>query len=277
MIKPVRDGARRARRFGPAAGPAILPAVLSVLLWAGGSAEGSAQRRYATIDSLRHIQSVEPRAGPPGTTVAVYTENLPPQARIHVGVGAMRAGFEALAEGTQEIWGEVSATVRIPEYATWERPVVFIIFNGVFSPIAVSNPFHVTDEEGMVRRRGRVTDEGLQCTTLRDADQYVYGLIGDLGRLRPGDEIVVEGEVNPGGACGGTDAIRVVRWTRETPGPGSRAPRAPRDAAPSRPSVGRASPPGPFASLHRAGSSRRIGVSAPSRDSIARYRNPSGP
>ncbi|MYC91286.1 MAG: hypothetical protein F4X15_07435 [Gemmatimonadetes bacterium] len=152
--------------------------------------------------------------GPPGTLVEIYTENLPPQAKIHVGVGAMRAGFEALAEGTQEIWGEVSATVRVPSYANWQRPLVFIVFNGVFSPIGISDPFHVTDENGMVQRTGRITDEGLGCVTLRDNDQYVYALNGDLGDLNPGDEVVVEGAITLNGPCGDADAIEVVDWRK---------------------------------------------------------------
>ena len=179
---------------------------------AGSPEEVSAQRRFATIDSLRHIQSVEPRTGPAGTVVEIYTENLPPQARIHVGVGAMRAGFEALTEASQDIWGEVSASVRVPSYANWERPLVFIVFNGVFSPIGISDPFHVTNDEGMVRRTGRITDEGLECATLRDNDQYMYALSGDLEGLSPGDEVVVEGAISLSGPCGETDSIEVVRW-----------------------------------------------------------------
>ena len=178
---------------------------------------GGAQRRFASIDSLRHVQSVEPRSGPPGTVVEIYSENLPLQAKIHIGVGAMRAGFEALTEGTQDIWGEVSATARIPSYATWERPLVFIVFNGNFSPIGISDPFHVTDEQGMVRRAGRITDEGLPCTSLRDTDQYMYALTGDLGDLKPGDEVIVEGAISAPGSCGDVDAIEVVRWQRTPP------------------------------------------------------------
>lgn len=192
---------------------AVVVAGVSALL-AGSTRDAAAQRRFATIDSLRHIQSLEPRTGPPGTIVEVYTENLPPQAKIHVGVGAMRAGFEALAEGTQETWGEVSATVKVPSYANWERPLVFIVFNGVFSPIGISDPFHVTNEEGMVRRTGRITDEGLECVTLRDNDQYMYALSGDVEGLKPGDEVVVEGTITLEGPCGGADAISVVRWTK---------------------------------------------------------------
>ena len=195
--------------------PPILPILAAALvLYAATPPDATAQRKFATVDSLRHIQSVEPRTGPPGTVVKVYTENLPLQAKIHVGVGAMRAGFEALAEGTQEMWGEVSATVRIPDYATWERPLVFIVFNGIFSPIGISNPFHVTNEEGLVRRAGRITDEGLGCVTLRDGDQYVYALAGAMGELKPGDEVVVEGTVTVDGPCEGADQITVVRLER---------------------------------------------------------------
>lgn len=186
----------------------------ALLLLAATSPDAAAQRKFATIDSLRHIQSVKPRSGPPGTVVQVYTENLPLQATIHVGVGAMRAGFEALAEGRQDTWGEVSATVRVPAYATWERPLVFIVFNGNFSPIGISHPFHVTSEEGLVRRAGRITDEGLGCVTLRDGDDYMYALSGDLKGLRPGDEVVVDGTVTVDGPCGGADQISVVRLER---------------------------------------------------------------
>lgn len=196
--------------------PSRLALALAALPLVGALAthDAAAQRirQYATIDSLRHIQSVEPRLGPPGTVVEVYTENLPPQAKIHVGVGAMRAGFEALAEGTQEIWGEVSATVTVPGYANWERPLVFIVFNGVFSPIGISDPFHVTDENGMVQRTGRITDEGLGCVTMRDNDQYMYALSGDVEGLEPGDEVVVEGAISLSGPCGEADAIEVVDW-----------------------------------------------------------------
>ena len=202
----------------PSLPPGALVLATAVMAWPAVSVQDAqGQRRYATIDSLRHIQSVAPRSGPPGTEVQIYTENLPPQAKIHVGVGAMRAGFEALAEATQEMWGEVSATVRIPRYATWERPIVFIVFNGVFSPIGISDPFHVTDDRGWIRRSGRITDEGLACPTLRDADEYMYALAGDLAGLRdlkPGAEVTVEGTVTESGPCGGADQIDVVRWER---------------------------------------------------------------
>ena len=59
---------------------------------------------------------------------------------------------------------------------------------------------------------GRITDEGLGCVTLRDEDQYVYALYGEVARLAPGDQVVVEGTVILDGACGGVDGIGVARW-----------------------------------------------------------------
>jgi len=176
----------------------ILCGVLTLLLL---SAEvGVAQRRVAP-DSLRHIQDMTPRSGPPGTLVSIHTENLPLQGSVHIGVGAVGAGFETLAQSTQGEWGEISASVRIPLSARWDQPLFLIIFNGNFSPTGISDPFLVTNAEGMVRRRGRITDEGVYCVTMRDEDDTLYTLTGELGSVQPGDEVVAEGVYVDSGAC----------------------------------------------------------------------------
>ena len=176
----------------------MLCGVLTLLLL---SAEvGVAQRRVAP-DSLRRIQDMAPRSGPPGTLVSIHTENLPLQGSVHIGVGAVGAGFETLARSTQGEWGEISASVRIPLDATWDQPLFLIIFNGNFSPTGISDPFHVTNADGMVRRRGRITDEGGDCVTMRDEDDTFYTLTGELGSVQPGDEVVVEGVYIDSGAC----------------------------------------------------------------------------
>lgn len=176
----------------------MLCGVLTLLLL---SAEvGVAQRRVAP-DSLRRIQDMAPRSGPPGTLVSIHTENLPLQGSVHIGVGAVGAGFETLARSTQGEWGEISASVRIPLDATWDQPLFLIIFNGNFSPTGISDPFHVTNADGMVRRRGRITDEGGDCVTMRDEDDTFYTLTGELGSVQPGDEVVVEGVYIDSGTC----------------------------------------------------------------------------
>lgn len=229
----VRHCRRRSRPSTVLAAVAF-PLVLAAFSAVGpADAEAQHERRYATLGAPRHVQSVVPRIGPPGTEVEVYTENLPPQAKIWVGVGAMRSGFEARAEGRQEMWGEVSATVSIPRYATWDRPLVVIIFNGVFSPIAYSDPFHVTDAAGRVQRTGQIVGravaaealeafevgEGAECIFLRDNDEYIYALSGDgMEEVEPDDHVIVEGPVAESGPCGGVDTIAVEHWDRDEKG-----------------------------------------------------------
>ena len=198
-----------------------VPAVSTALAWAAVLSfltppSGNAQARSAA-DSLRRIQSVVPRSGPPGTPVTVHTKNLSLQARVYVAVGAVHDGFEVLAVASQDELGEVTATVRIPETASWDRPVVLIILDGIFSPIGMSEPFHVTSEEGMVRREGRITDEGAPCLTLRDDQDHRYALGGALGQTRPDDRVVVEGRYTPTSSCTGGSGIEVVAVSSPPP------------------------------------------------------------
>ena len=134
---------------------------LAILLLLPGAVLAQAHPNPATPDSLRQIQTMEPRMGPPGTEVSLYTENIPLQARVVVGLGAIGTGFEELGTGDQGEFGEIGATVLVPETAGWERAVVFIIFNGNFAPTGLSDPFHVhrrrwpRPAHGHRRRRGK--------------------------------------------------------------------------------------------------------------------------
>lgn len=188
------------------------PAGVSLLLAAAAlPALGQAHPNPATPDEIRKIQTIEPRSGPVGTEVRVYTENLPLQARVVVGIGAIGTGFEELGEARQGEFGEVGATVAIPETASWDRPVVFIIFNGNFAPTGLSDPFHVTNDDGLIYREGEITDEGEGCVAMRDKDGYLYTLIGDLGGAEPGDAIAVEGTFSVESDCAQGETIRVTR------------------------------------------------------------------
>jgi len=200
----IRD-ARRSRALAMAEGLAVL-SLASAL-----PAAAQAHRNPAQPSDLRHIQSIEPRTGPAGTEVRVYTENLPLQARVVVGVGAIGTGFEELGDARQTEFGEVGATVTIPESATWDRPLVFIIFNGNFAPTGLSDPFHVTNADGLIHREGEVTDEGEGCLAMRDRDGYFYTLTGDLGDVKAGDAIVVEGTWSAESDCVQGETIVVRR------------------------------------------------------------------
>ena len=167
------------------------------------------QRRVAP-DSLRMIQEIEPLHGPRGTMVTVYTENLPLQAKVHVGVGATRTGFEALSEGEQGMWGEVSGAIAIPETAPYDRALLIVAFDAIFAPIGLSDPFHVTRPDGRLERTGRITDEGVECLAMRDGDEFLYTLVGNTDGLSDGDLVVVEARYVEMSACQQGTTLEVI-------------------------------------------------------------------
>ncbi|MDC0160638.1 hypothetical protein OAJ07_04220 [Gemmatimonadales bacterium] len=167
------------------------------------------QRRVAP-DSLRMIQEIEPLHGPRGTMVTVYTENLPLQAKVHVGVGATRTGFEALSEGEQGMWGEVSGAIAIPETAPYDRALLIVAFDAIFAPIGLSDPFHVTRADGTLERTGRITDEGVECLAMRDGDEFLYTLVGNTDGLSDGELVVVEARYVEMSACQQGTTLEVI-------------------------------------------------------------------
>lgn len=189
---------------------AALTGAFALLVATAGSAAAQAHTSTA-IDSLRHIQEMSPTYGPAGTRVEISTLNLPVQAKVHVGYGATRTGFEALFEVQQGMWGDIAAELTVPETAPWDRAIVFVAFNAIFSPIGLSDPFHVINDEGLVRRTGTITDEASGCRTFRDQDGYLYALTGDLGGAAVGDEVVIDGTYAPSGSCLEQSTIGVVR------------------------------------------------------------------
>ncbi|MFV1985684.1 MAG: DUF5818 domain-containing protein [Gemmatimonadota bacterium] len=193
---------RRGRRISGACVLFVLSAV-PVLAQAHASA--------VAPDSIRRIQHLEPRSGPPGTVVSIHTENLPLQARVVLGVGAIGTGFEELGVAEQQEMGEVTASLRVPMDASWDRPLVFIIFNGNFSPTGLSDPFHVTDAEGLIHREGVITDEGEGCLAMRDTDGYLYTLTGDTDGMEPGDAVAVEGRFFATSDCAQGETLHVDR------------------------------------------------------------------
>lgn len=165
----------------------------------------------AAVDSLRQIQSISPTFGPVGTAVELSTLNLPVQAKVHIGYGATRTGFEALFEVQQGMWGDIHANFTVPKTAPWDRAIVFVAFNAIFSPIGLSEPFHVVNPDGLVRRTGRITAEADGCVTMRDQDGYLYALTGDLVKtVSVGAEVTVDATYAPSGACLDTSTLGVV-------------------------------------------------------------------
>jgi hypothetical protein len=161
----------------------------------------------------RRIERIEPRSGPPGTTVRVNTADMPVITPIRVGIGAAQFGFEAFQELLTGQEGEFDVTVQVPDWASWERIHLFIVFDIYFRPIALSDAFHVTDERGMVRRTGRVTRSDEECTLFRDIDGVQYALTGDasiLGELPANTTVVLDGRMSDREVCGFRNVLEVA-------------------------------------------------------------------
>lgn len=193
----------------PRSTPLAAAAPLAVMLLTAAGIAAQAHPSSVAPEEIRHIQSISPQSGPPGTLVSVSTMNLPFEARVHVGVGAMGRGFEALAEAQQGHLGEIAVRVRVPQDTPDERPIVFIAFNAIFAPIGMSDPFHVTDEGGRVRRRGEVVSRDDGCVLFRDQDGYEYELTGDTAGLAVGEELRIEGVYFNSGPCSDGPTIGV--------------------------------------------------------------------
>ena len=165
------------------------------------------------LDSVgRRIEFVSPRSGPPGTVVTLRTANMPGATPVRIGVGAIRFGFEEVAQAMTSNRGELELTVEVPAWARHDLAHFFIVFDFYFVPIALSHAFHVTDQDGIIQREGRITDEGVECLALRGDDGVLYTLAGDVSELRTGDTVVVNGTLAETSFCmqGTTIQVREI-------------------------------------------------------------------
>lgn len=161
----------------------------------------------------RRIELIEPKTGKPGTVVRVNTEDMPVITPIRVGIGAARVGFEAFQELMTGNEGEFDVTVTVPDWASWDRVHVFIVFDIYFRPIALSDAFHVTNEEGLVRRTGRVTHRDDGCSILLDIDGVQYAVTGDeemVSGIEPNTTVTLDARVLPEERCGLRNVLEVV-------------------------------------------------------------------
>ncbi len=166
----------------------------------------------AALDSLaRRIESMSPRSGPPGTVVTLRSTNMPAITPVRIGVGALRFGFEEVAQVMTSNRGVLSTTVEVPEWAQRDLIHRFIVFDFYFNPIALSDIFHVTDADGMVQRQGQLTAEGVECRALRGDDGVLYTLTGSLAEFKAGDEVIVEGTLPEASICMQGTTIGIVQ------------------------------------------------------------------
>ena len=65
---------------------------------------------------------------------------------------------------------------------------------------------------------GRITDEGVECPTLRSRDGTLYSLAGDLGAFDVGDRVCVCGPTGGASICMQGTTVAVHRMTASSAG-----------------------------------------------------------
>ena len=196
---------------------ALQAPLLLALACAGGQNDGAETEQVAASQAQVSASStaqdrppfLSSRGGPPGTPVTVSMSGLVINARLDLGFGSFVQN-EILQAVQADQDGAVSVTLPIPATA---RPGVHYFFlaeeNG--SPFAVSSPFLVTASDGTIRLRGRVTDEGAECMTMRGTGDVLYTLTGELGSPAPDARVTVEGTLAETSPCQQGLTIAVTR------------------------------------------------------------------
>lgn len=164
----------------------------------------------------RRIETIRPRSGPAGTRVSINTGGLPAITPTRIGLGAAQFGFEEIGQELTTERGRIDMTVTVPEWAHLDRPTVFIVFDFYFRPLALSNYFHATDENGILTRRGQLIHVGEPCSVLFGEFGDVYALDGEEGEWEVGTEVIVEGVLTESSPClqETTVSVRRIRPAR---------------------------------------------------------------
>ncbi len=167
----------------------------------------------------RRIESIRPRAGPAGTRVSINTGGLPAITPTRIGLGAAQFGFEEIGQELTTERGRIDMSVTVPEWAHLDRPTVFIVFDFYFRPLALSNYFHATDENGILTRRGQLIHVGEPCSVLFGEFGDVYALEGEEGEWEMGTEVVVQGVLTESSPClhETTISVRRIQPARGSP------------------------------------------------------------
>lgn len=185
----------------------------SLLASACGSSPEIENPPLPPANEAASIQSVSPRAAGPDGRVTLRGTGFTPGAAVEVGLGLPESEYDVIARTTANPAGEVATTVGVPDWVQRGEGYVFVLA-GETGRKAVSDLFHVTTAEGLVRIEGRMTDEGVECPAMRTLlTNELYTLAGDTDGFAAGERVVVEGEIAEVSICqqGTTIAVEEIR------------------------------------------------------------------
>lgn len=150
-------------------------------------------------DVTRHIPSLSPLSGPHGTEVSVRMPGLVPYRNYQIAIGETQGcGYEICSPVTANARGVVTATFPVPDWTHTHHYEVVMIMGEDFAPIAVSDPFHVTDADGLVQRTGVVGSVWPGCPSLETEGGVTYALVGEKARTllaSAGHVMIITGRV----------------------------------------------------------------------------------
>lgn len=167
----------------------------AVLTWCWSAVSAS----HATAQEI--TVAVGPPGGPAGEEVVVHVTGMPPGTPAIVGFGGIASPHEILGDGSTDSAGGMVLTDTIPSWVEPGRTYLFYVAFSDQRPVAFSDPFLVTDQDGQVRVHGRITEEGVSCTAMRGSDDVLYTLTGSVASVSPGDEVAVVATVAEVSIC----------------------------------------------------------------------------
>jgi hypothetical protein len=160
-----------------------------------------------------HIRLISPVTGPHGTEVRVWADGLQENQNYQIAIGEMQGcGYQICTPVRSNANGELVATAVVPEWAHTNHYEVVMILGEDFVPLAVSDPFHVSDADGLVTREGTIATAWPGCASLETEGGVTYALVGPRARTllaSQGHEMVIEGRIVEG-TCTQQYAIEVV-------------------------------------------------------------------
>ena len=158
--------------------------------------------------------TMNPRGGAIGSEVAISTAGLPPEQTMIVAFANLQS-YELVRRVDTDKEGNFSATIVVPTWA--ELDTVHYIFVSLADerPRALSEGFHVTTTEGVAHAQGTIGRAENGCVEMKNADDVLYNLVGDIGAIRTGEQVRVTGTITDEAVCGGIGvALQVTTITR---------------------------------------------------------------